>query len=277
MFKNKPRMMNEAGADPAPGGAPAPAAPAAPPAAAAPAEGSLLQTGAAAPAEFIPEKYRITKEDGTLDMEGSSRKLADAYGQLEKRLGSGDAPPRAAADYTVVVPDAFKEVIDPATDTGVQGFLTGAHAAGMTQAQVDYVMGQYFTMAPQLVAGAAHLDAAGATTELKKVWANDADFSQNVKHAYAGANAAAQKAGMDINEVMNGPLGNNPQFVRLMAAIGTEFKEDRPPGGATMGGAEDITKLQTSEAYTNPKHPEHATVSAKVRDYYQRKYGSAQV
>src|SRR5690606_31149911 len=54
--------------------------------------GSLLQQGQSAadappsPAEYIPEKYRVQKEDGTLDLEASSRKLAEAHGHLEKRL-----------------------------------------------------------------------------------------------------------------------------------------------------------------------------------------------
>jgi len=29
-----------------------------------------------------------------------------------------------------------------------------------------------------------------------------------------------------------------------------------------------------SEAYTNPKHADHAKVSEKVRVYYQRKFGT---
>ncbi len=279
----KHRLMNEAGAEPAPGGAPAPAADQAAPAAAAPAAPaageSLLKSGAAATepgnTDYIPEKHRVTRADGTLDVEASSRKLSEAYGTLEKRMGSGEAPPAAAADYKVAVPDAFKESIDPATDAGIQGFLSGAHAAGMNQAQVDYVMQQYFDMAPKLVAGAAQLDAAGATAELQKVWATEADFKRNVTNAYTGANAAAQKAGLDIKEIMNGPLGNNPQFLRLMAALGPEFQEDKAIGGAAqMVSDDDINKLLVSEAYTNPRHADHAKVSAQIQKYYVRKHGT---
>lgn len=282
MFKRKHLLMDEAGGEPAPGGAPAPAPipePAAAPAPApAPAPASLLEAGAApvepGATDYIPEKYRVTKEDGSLDSDASSRKLADAYSALEKKLGTGDARPAAAADYKVAVPDAFKDVIDPAADPGIKGFLDGAHAVGLNQAQVDFVMDQYFDMAPKLVAGAAVLDKDGATAELKKVWATEADLTRNVQSAYVAANAAGQKAGIDINEIMSGPLGNNPQFLRLMAALGNEFKEDVAPGARSMVSADDISTLMTSEAYTNPRHAEHAKVSAQVKTYFDRKHGT---
>lgn len=281
------RYMNAAGAEGAAGGAaPAAATPAADPGA--PAAGtpatpaaSVLAGGAAAAApggeptpDFIPEKLRVMKEDGTLDLDASSRKMADAYGSLEKRFGSGDAPPKEASEYKITVPDALKEAFDPATDAGMQGFLTGAHAAGLNQAQVDFVMGKYFEMAPTLAAGAVLHDATTATAELKKTWATDADFTRNVKNAYVGTNAAAQKAGLNVDEIMNGPLGNNPQFLRLMAALGPEFQEDAGAGGASMISQDDITTMLSSEAYTNPRHVDHAKVSAKIKQYFERKHGT---
>lgn len=291
MFMKRFRLMDQAGDAGAAGGAAgadtgaaaagADATAGAAGAAAAADAASLLASGAASAAagdagntDYIPEKLRINKEDGTLDLDGSSRKMAEAYSALEKRFGSGDAPPKEASEYKVAVPDAFKEAIDPAKDPGIQGFLTGAHAAGMNQAQVDFVMGQYFTMAPQLVAGAVQLDAAGATTELQKVWGNESEFKRNVTNAYTGAHAAAQKAGINIDEIMNGPLGNNPQFLRMMAAIGPEFVEDKSIGATRMTAESDIAGLMASPAYTDSKHAEHAQVSARVAEYFKRKHGS---
>lgn len=273
------RFMEQAG-DPAPGGAPAPTpAPAAGDPAPAPATppASLLQTGGdPAPAgnEYIPEKFRTNNAEGAFDLEASARAMAESYSGLEKRFGSGDVPPKSAAEYKVVVPDALKEAIDPATDPGVQGFLSGALEAGLNQKQVDFVMGKYFEMAPQLVAGAQQYDATTATAELKKSWATEADFKRNVQNAYVGATAAAQKAGIDVNEIMAGPLGNSPQFLRLMAALGPEFQEDSPPGGSKMTSEGDINALLASEAYTNPRHIDHAKTSEQVRRYFERKHGT---
>lgn len=239
---------------------------------------SLLATGGTTATEgatdYIPEKFRVNNAEGVFDLAASSRALAESYGGLEKRLGSGDAPPKDASEYKITVPDALKEAFDPATDTGMQGFLAGALGEGMTQKQVDFVMAKYFEMAPTLAAGAKQYDAATATTELKAIWATDADFNRNVKNAYTGTNAAAQKAGLNVDEIMNGPLGNNPQFLRLMAALGPEFNEDTSVGGARMTSQEDVNSLLTSEAYTNPRHADHAKVSAKIKQYFERKHGT---
>jgi hypothetical protein len=280
-------VFMDAAGDPPPAGAPAtppatpPANPPATPPAGAPATppaGSVLQAGATPPADvgtdYIPEKLRVNKDDGSFDLEASSRKMAEAYGTLEKRIGTGDLPPKEASEYKVTVPDALKEAFDPATDAGMQGFLTGALDAGLTQKQVDFVMGKYFELAPQLAAGAAQFDANTATAELKKTWATDADFNRNVRNAFVGTNAVAAKAGMTVDEIMSSPLGNDPKFLRLMAAIGPEFQEDVPPGGSKMTSEGDINALLSSEAYTNPKHADHAKVSEQVRNYYARKYGT---
>lgn len=276
------RYMEQAG-DPAPSGAPAAPVPAPagtpdPAAPAAPAQ-SLLQAGATGTEptalDFIPAKHRVSKDDGTFDLEASSRKMGEAYGELEKRFGAGDAPPKAVADYTVTVPDAFKEAIVPADDPGIQGFLAGALEAGLNQKQVDFVMGKYFDMAPKLVAGAVQYDQETAKAELAKVWNNDADMKRGVQNAYVGANAAAKKAGMDVNAIMNGPLANNPDFVRLMAALGPEFQEDPGVGGVQMTSSEDISTLLSSDAYKDPRHADHAKVSQKIRTYYERKHGTA--
>lgn len=216
----------------------------------------------------------MNKEDGTLDLDASARKLAEAYGNAEKRIGTGDIPPKEAKEYQVTVPDTLKEAIDPATDTQLQAFLSGAHEAGLTQKQLDFVMGKYFELAPQLAAGAAQFDANTCTEELKKSWATDADFKRNVRNAFVATEAIGQKAGIDVKEILEGPLGNNPQFLKLMAAIGPEFAEDKQPGGQPMTTQEDIETLMRSEAYTNPNHADHAKVSEKVRTYYQRKYGT---
>jgi hypothetical protein len=139
---------------------------------------------------------------------------------------------------------------------------------------MDFVMGKYFELAPQLAAGAAQFDANTATAELKKTWATDADFNRNVRNAYVGTSAIAARAGMNADEIMQSPLGNDPKFLRLMAAIGPEFAEDSPPGGSQMATQEDINTLLSSEAYTNPKHADHAKTSEKVRKYFERKHGT---
>jgi len=236
--------------------------------------GSLLAGGQ--PTEFMPEKYRVTKEDGTFDLEASSRKLADAYTAAEKRIGSGDIPPKSAEEYTVAVPDSLKEAFDPKTDEGYKTFSSKMHGLGLTQKQMDGVMESYFENAQRLVGGAAGLDEKTARESLEKVWGQGKAFDDQVKLSYQGAAAIAAKAGLNIDELMRPDrLGNNTDFLRLMAAIGPEFAEARSPGGQGIKmptSEEEIDKLMTSEAYKNPKDPEHAKVSKQVQAYFQKKY-----
>ncbi|MFC4518604.1 hypothetical protein [Cupriavidus pinatubonensis] len=236
-------------------------------------------SGGAPTTDFMPEKYRVMKDDGTMDLDASSRKLAEAYASAEKRIGGGDIPPKSADEYTVTVPDAFKESFDPKTDEGFKAFSGEMHALGLTQKQLDGVMKHYFDLAPKLVAGATVLDATSAKTQLEQVWASQGGFDHQVRNAYQGAAAIAQKAGLSIDEIMAPTgLGNNVQFLRLMAAIGPEFAEDKSVGGTSMGGAtteDKVNELMMSEAYKNPKHADHERVSQQVRGFFERKYGTA--
>ncbi|WP_443115477.1 hypothetical protein [Herbaspirillum seropedicae] len=231
--------------------------------------------GAEGDQPFIPEKYQVKKDDGTLDLEASSRKLAEAYGHAEKRIGSGDVRPKAAEEYTVTVPEAFKDAFKPEEDQGFQDFRAKAFEAGMTQKQLDLVMDRYFEMAPQLVAGAGIIDADACKAELEKTWATPATFNRNVGMAFSATTALASKAGIDVQQIMAGPLGNNPQFLQLMAVLGPELAEDKNPnsdGNITSG--DEIETLMASEAYTNPGHKDHARVSEKVQRYFAKKFGT---
>lgn len=250
--------------------------------------GSVLGTGQnapeATPSEFIPEKYHVKGENGELDIQASARKLAEAYGHLSKKMGGDGAPPASADAYEIAVPDEIKGTleekgIDIKADPEIKDFLGRAHAAGMTQDQIDVVMGEYFKLAPQIANGSMILDQRAATDQLKEVWPTDSDFNRNTHLAYTATAAAIERAGVSMEEVEAAGLGNNPVFLRLMAALGSEFQEDNAPGGTVHKsfGEDDITKLEMSEAYSNPKHPDHEKVSKQVRNWYERKHGTEAV
>ncbi|WP_143218654.1 capsid assembly protein [Achromobacter xylosoxidans] len=245
---------------------------------AAPAAGSLLKQGEAGadplPQEFIPEKYRVTKDGGDFDLEASARKLADAHGHLEKRLGTGDVPPKEAAEYKVAAPEAMADY-NAGEDPAMQAFLADAHKAGLTQAQLDVVMKHHFEGAQKMAQGFQALDQQQATEQLQKVWGkSEAEFKRHAGLAYAAQQVAAEKAGLTFDEV-DKALGNNPTFLRLMSALGSEFEEDAGPGKTSFRslGEEGVQQLMLSDAYKNPRHPEHASVSERVKGYFERKHG----
>ncbi|TJZ66197.1 hypothetical protein [Raoultella planticola] len=240
-----------------------------------PAGTSLLSTGGEPGAnDWIPEKYRVVGEDGKLNVEGSARKLADAYTHLEKRMGSGDTPPKTADDYAPEVKaegfnwDEFK------ADPRMQSFMKSAHSKGITNDQMGFIISEYAQIAPELVNGAAALDSEAAATQLREVWKTDAEFKKNVGFAFRAFNSLADegdKGRMD-------EIGNNPMVIRMLAKIGAEMQEDAPVGGE--GNPEEqqtIRDLMKSPAYMDPKHADHERVSAQVKAYYQKRYGDQTV
>lgn len=218
--------------------------------------------------DWIPEKFRVMNGE-VLDVEASARKLAESYAGLEKRVGSGDLPPKSADEYTITVPDALKD--HWVEDDRIKAVRTEAHAKGITQGQFDFMMGKYFELAPALVQGGAQYNEQTATEELRKTWTTDEQFTANVQSAYKAFTAFAD----DADKGKMDEIGNNPIVLRLLARIGAEMKEGGTvPREAHGAGGEDIQTLMQSEAYWNQKHPDHKTVSAKVKGFYERKHGT---
>ncbi|QIC86489.1 hypothetical protein F0336_08620 [Serratia liquefaciens] len=238
---------------------------------------SLLNTGAqsqSAEGDWVPEKFRIMGEDGKLNIEGSARKLAESYTHLEKQRGTTSAP-KTVDEYAPKVEvegfkwDEFK------ADPEMQGFLKAAHAKGITNDQMGFILGEYMQRATGLVGGAAELDADTATTALRETWKTDADFQKNIglaHRAFMSLVDPVDKGKMD-------EIGNNPMVIRMLAKIGAEMGEDTPVGNGEINHEEQQTNrdLMKSEAYTNPKHADHERVSAQVKAFYQKNYGDQAV
>lgn len=267
------RLMEGAPADGVPGGgapaaAPAadPGAPAAAPAAAPSAELNPLQAAVSGQVT-IPEKFQVKNDDGTINHEATALKLAESYTAAEKRIGSGEVPPKTADEYKFAVPKSLEGAWDPAADPQLKDFAAKAHAAGFTQAQMDLVIEQYGELAPGLVQGAQAMSAADCTKALKETWADDATYK-----AETDAAARAMRAyGGDQIEPFLAKYGNDPDFIRMMAKIGHEVKEDTALDPGKVLAGQTIEELEKSKAYMDPTDPQHASVSAKIRDYYNAK------
>jgi len=249
-----------------------------PPASAPATAGSVLNMGANN--DYIPEKYRVNKEDGSLDLEQSSRKLAESYTHLEKRMGTGDAPPKSVDEYTVKLEgvegfnwDEFK------ADESTQSFLKGAHAKGLTNDQVQYVIGEYMKAAPGLIEGGAQLTAQDCTATLKSVWGDDAALKTNVTASYRAAEVFASEPGKPGNfDALMSKYGNDPDFIAFTANIGKELREDTAISGSPANEADFAVKTaelrQQLEAM--PAHdPKRAGIQAELNALYERKYNRA--
>lgn len=260
------------------------AAPAAAPAVAAPAPAESLLTAApaapgaatttAAPAAvgdelaWLPEKYRVTGADGQVDLAASSKKLGEGYGALSAKLGQQPVVPATPAEYAYDLPEQYKDVA--MDETMSAAFRERAHKAGLSAEQYKFVMDEYFSLVPEVLNGATQKTADQARAALQQVWKTEAEYTGGVAAAQRAINGLP--AGLADEAVASG-LGANPAFIKIMAAMGKEMREDRPPAMADAPAAQDVDSLMASDAYRDPKHPQHKVVSASVSAYFQKNAG----
>lgn len=267
-----PAPVAQAPAPAAPATAPAPASlftAAAPAAPAAPAQAPAVD---ADPWTKVPEKYVVKGADGAVDHAQTLAKLTDGYSAAVKRIGTGDLPPDTPDKYTFTKPEALKDVA--LDDTLTADFKERAHKAGLTNAQFEFVMGEYFEMVPSVLGAAAAVTAEEARAELQKVWTAPADFQANLA---AGQRAVSALPENLQKQIVEGGLGTNPVMAQVLAAFGREMREDRPPGagGAGQSTSSTVEQLMRHPAYRDAKHPEHQAISQRVVDLQRRAYGDA--
>ncbi|MCC6196788.1 MAG: hypothetical protein IT518_20230 [Burkholderiales bacterium] len=255
---------------PAPGTAPVPGSEPPPLAA----SGSALSGGAESPHDWLPERYRVAKDDKSLDVEASARKLAGAYGELAKRMKDVGLPPETPDAYDVKeLPEGlnFEEL---KKDPKMQTWLKGAHAKGMTNAQIQHVLSGLADVA----LGDRELTADDCLAELRKSWASPADFNRNQAAAYRAATRLGEQVGVTFAEIESAGLGNHPLFIRIMAKIGEHMREDGAPNAPgtpapqDWQGQIDAIQKQLDEL---PKHDgRRRELNDQKLKLYEQKFGT---
>lgn len=226
---------------------------------------SALGAGQEWTPQNIPEKYRVNGADGALDLAATVRKVDEHRAALEKRMGVGDIRPKTADEYKLPETDAFKALpLDPTT---AKAFKEKAHGWGLSQSQYEGVMAEYAALAPALVQAGQTETVDTAVSALKDVWKDD--YDKNIRESHRVVSRVAESAGIPYDEVEKA-IGNNPVAIRLFAALAPEMREDSTPAaanGAPGGGAETYQEYIAAnyEAYSNPRHLQHAAVTAKAQ------------
>jgi len=224
----------------------------------------------ASPDSWLPEKHVVKKEDGTVDIEASARKQADAYRALEKRLGAGDIPPKTAEEYAPELTIEGFDVDELKNDELYKDFAAKAHAEGFTNKQFSLAVNEFLPRAAELMKAEAQQTSADCTAQLKEMWPTDNEFKVNTSNALRVVNAYAASH-EEASEIIKA-IGNNAKAIKLLAAIGPELEEGKSPGAVQSGGMIDIEALQKSEAYWREDHPDHTATKARVAKYYAEKY-----
>lgn len=220
--------------------------------------------------DFLEDKFRVLNPDNTVNLEMSAEKMANSYKSLASRLGTGDVPPKSADEYNIKIESETLNFDDFKKDPENQGFLSKALECGMTSKQVEFVLNEYARVMPAAFDRFKGLTQEQAQSELTETWKSEAEFKSNIKDAFSAFNkyASPEDKGK-IDEI-----GNNPIIIRLLANMGKNLREDAPPAKNTGLEPDDVQKIMKTDAYRDPKHPDHKEAHKKVREYYQGKYGN---
>lgn len=223
---------------------------------------TLLSTVQETQAIEVPEKFKVTAEDGSVDYKATLSKMNESYTGLEKRIGSGDLPPKDVAGYKVDR-DGF-DFEQFKSDESNQAFLTKAHEHGITNKQLDFLLSEYDSRVVDLVSTSSQLDTDTVVSSLKTEWGSSYDV--NMRNAFKGATTA----GLTLEEFNDPLVGNNKALIKLAAYYGSQLNEDNPIQSGQVPVADDIETLMRSEAFLNTKHPEHKAVTARINAAYAK-------
>ncbi len=214
----------------------------------------------------IPEKFVVKGADGAEDWQGTALKVAQSYQHLEKRMGSGDLPPESAEGYQLenYLPEGYERNAE-----AEKPLLGKFHELGLSNKQAQGVMSLYGEVLGNALATEKTSMESAMQRLQSEVWTKPGEYQRNLDRSNFALSLADDAL---VQRITNNPqLMNNPDVIELLAFFGSEFEEDRPPEDLTPGEIEDMESLRHSEAYLDPKHPDHKRTVEKVSAYYARK------
>ena len=207
----------------------------------------------------IPDKFKVTAEDGSVDYKATVAKMNESYSYLEKKVGTGEVAPKSVDEYKLEREDFDFEEFK--ADESNKEFLSEAHKHGITNKQLDFLLSEYDKRAVNLVSNSSQIDTDTTVQTLQSDWGKD--FEANIFNAVK----AARACGITDEQINNPLIGNNVAFIKMAAYFGSQMTEDKPVSNGTPVNV-DIQSLMRSEAFFNPKHPDHKSVKAQIDSYY---------
>ena len=207
----------------------------------------------------IPEKFKVTAEDGSVDYKATVAKMNESYSYLEKKVGTGEVAPKSVDEYKLEREDFDFEEFK--ADESNKEFLSEAHKHGITNKQLDFLLSEYDKRAVDLVSNSSQIDTDTTVQTLQSDWGDK--YEANIFNAVK----AARACGITDEQINNPLIGNNVAFIKMAAYFGSQMTEDKPVSNGTPVNV-DIQSLMRSEAFFNPKHPDHKSVKAQIDAYY---------
>lgn len=170
----------------------------------------------------------------------------DEVAQFYNKLGRPETPDR----YQFSAPEDVE--LD---ETRVSEFKSIAHSLGLTNAQADKLV-QYELQKEAQQMQSFNEGRESAQTTLKQVWGED--YDNRLQGAKAAAKLYAEKYPDAMDELINGPSGNNPAFLSMLSELYGKLQEKghANPGHGTIqyGTSPEDAKMKLDEIYSNRNH-----------------------
>jgi len=145
-----------------------------------------------------------------------------------------------------------------------KAFLGKAAELGITNDQLQYLIGEYNNRAAGLLGASAELDTEATIGSLKEVWGDN--FDTNV----VNAQKALRAAGFTDEDLNKPEIGNNVALAKLAAHFGAQMNEDSRPNGIPSSNTLTKEELLSHKAYDDPSDPMHAEIVRQVKAYYSQ-------
>jgi hypothetical protein len=207
----------------------------------------------------IPDKFKVTAEDGSVDYKATVAKLNASYSYLEKKVGTGEVAPKSVDEYKIEREDFSFD--DFKADESNKAFLQEAHKHGITNKQLDFLISEYDKRAVDLVSNNSQFDTDSTVQTLQSEWGKE--YESNIFSAIR----AAKSAGLTEDQINDPSIGNNVAVIKALAYFGSQIAEDKAVTNGTAVST-DIQSLMRSPAFFDPKHPEHKSVKSQIDSYY---------
>ena len=173
----------------------------------------------------IPDKFKVTAEDGSVDYKATVAKMNESYSYLDKNVGTGEVAPKPVDEYKLEREDFDFEEFK--ADESNKEFLSEAHKHGITNKQLDFLLSEYDKRAVNLVSNSSQIDTDTTVQTLQSDWGDK--YEANIFNAVK----AARACGITDEQINNPLIGNNVAFIKMAAYFGSQMTEDKPVSNGT--------------------------------------------
>lgn len=219
--------------------------------------------------EVIDEFYKkITSVPGV--MRAPDETNPESMEAFYRQLGRPDKP----EDYKVEVPEGFQVDTDSYSE-----FTKLAHSLGLNNKQVEAIAKFDLERSMRAMDQTTNLRETAEET-LKKNWGPE--YQTRMSAAKEVVRIYSEKFPDAMQEVVNGPAGNNPAVIAMLAELGRHLSEkgvisqdaSRRFGMSSDEAMDNIKEIHANKQhpYWNPQHPEHKAAREKVDKLYRIAY-----